>query len=157
MARKIRPNHIVIPVIAIFTSYAGGAITMAGMEWYRGITLPPWTPPGSVIGAVWAIIFTLSAVSALIVWNTSARDDRFYRIFGVFAVNVNLNVGWSLLFFGLHMMGAAIFEAAALAGSVVVLIVLIWPVSRLAALLLVPYAGWVSFATYLTYVIWRLN
>jgi len=40
---------------------------------------------------------------------------------------------------------------------VIGLMILIWPVSRLAAGLLIPYAGWVAFATYLSYIIWSLN
>jgi tryptophan-rich sensory protein len=35
--------------------------------------------------------------------------------------------------------------------------VLVGPLSRLAALLLAPYAAWVTFATYLSYSVWRLN
>lgn len=157
MIKNLNWSYLVIPAIAFLTAYAGGLLTTAGLDWYRTISLPAWTPPGSVIGVVWTTIFTLSAVSGLIIWNTAPRDDRLYWILGVFAVNLILNVGWSGLFFGAHLLGAAIWEAAVLAGSVVVLILLMWPVSRLAALLLVPYAGWVSFATYLTYVIWSLN
>jgi tryptophan-rich sensory protein len=44
-----------------------------------------------------------------------------------------------------------------LEATVIALIVLIWPKSRLSALLLAPYAGWVAFATYLAFVIWQYN
>jgi benzodiazapine receptor len=36
-------------------------------------------------------------------------------------------------------------------------VVLFWRVSRPAALLLVPYWAWVTFATALNFAIWRLN
>ena len=32
-----------------------------------------------------------------------------------------------------------------------------WPLDRLAAALLAPYAAWVAFATVLNAAIWRLN
>jgi tryptophan-rich sensory protein len=40
---------------------------------------------------------------------------------------------------------------------IVATIVLFRPVSRVAALLLVPYAAWVTYATALNLAIWRLN
>jgi tryptophan-rich sensory protein len=36
-------------------------------------------------------------------------------------------------------------------------IIKFWPINRTAALLLIPYIIWVSFAAYLNYSIWRLN
>ncbi len=64
---------------------------------------------------------------------------------------------WSYLFFGLHLMSAATGEAALLFLSVLGVIAVVWPVSRVAAALLFPYAGWVAFATYLTLRVWTMN
>ena len=41
--------------------------------------------------------------------------------------------------------------------SILALIVLLWPRSRTAAVLLVPYLAWVSFAAFLNYTIVQLN
>ncbi|PIR66294.1 MAG: hypothetical protein COU51_04675 [Parcubacteria group bacterium CG10_big_fil_rev_8_21_14_0_10_36_14] len=68
-----------------------------------------------------------------------------------------LNFLWSYLFFDQHLFFLAIIEASILGFSVLILIIFIWPVSRLASILLFPYFGWVAFATYLTYAIWVLN
>ena len=74
-----------------------------------------------------------------------------------FAVNAMLNVTWSLLFFNLHLIDMAVYEAAMLGLSVVIISALCWQISRAASLLLVPYAAWVAFATYLTYIVSSLN
>lgn len=153
----MRLNYIIIPLVTILTSGVGSWITNNGMKWYKSINLPTWTPPGSVIGTVWTVLFILATISALIVWNTAKHNNYFWWIIGLFLVNAVLNVGWSFLFFGQHLIGPAIFEAGLLGLSVVGLVILIWPLSRLAASLLIPYAAWVSFATYLTYSIWSLN
>ncbi len=50
---------------------------------------------------------------------------------------------------------AAGVEIVALEGTTIALIVRAWPLSRLAALLLVPYALWVAFATALTWAMAR--
>ncbi len=151
-----KPNHIVIPLITIATISVGGWITSAGMSWYKTINFPAFTPPGSFIGAVWTVLFILATISALIVWN-KAVGGRKGAIGFAFIVNILLNIGWSALFFGLHLIGPAIYEAALLGVSVLVLMILIWPISKTAAWLLAPYLAWVSFATYLTYTIWSLN
>ncbi len=153
---SFKPNYIVIPLITIATISAGSWATSGGMNWYKTLNLPAFTPPGSFIGTVWTTLFILATISALIAWNKAWRKRR--NIIGVaFVLNIFLNVGWSVLFFGLHLVGPAIYEAALLGVSVLVLIILIWPVSKLAAWLLVPYLAWVSFATYLTYITYSLN
>jgi tryptophan-rich sensory protein len=103
------------------------------------------------------IIFILTTISALIVWNTFPRENRFAVIVGLFLVNAVLNLGWSHIFFGVHALGWSVVEAALLELSVLALIFLIWPLSRWTAVLIFPYAAWVMFATYLTYSVWSLN
>ncbi|MFA6533716.1 MAG: TspO/MBR family protein [Patescibacteria group bacterium] len=149
-------NYFLIPLFTIAVAWFGSLITSRGMAWYRTINLPAWTPAGGVIGAVWTVIFLLATISALLVWN-GHRPERLAWIFGLFILNGLLNFAWSYLFFGQHLLGAAVWEAGALGLSVVGLIILIWPLSRLAAGLLLPYAAWVTFATYLTYNVWSLN
>lgn len=150
-------NYIIIPLLVVAVSVTGSYFTSGGMEWYATISLPSWTPPGSVIGAVWTFIFILTAISIIIVWNKSERDDRFYFILTLFIVNGILNIGWSFIFFGMHWIAVAFFEAVLLGLTVLALIILIKPVNRLASLLLLPYFLWVSFASYLTYTIWQMN
>jgi len=153
----MKTNYLVIPLIVVLVAWLGGLITSAGMDWYETINLPDFTPPGYVIGTVWTIIFILTAMTALIVWNSFPRGKRFNWTISVFLVNAFLNVFWSYLFFGEHLLGLAIWDAGILAFSVALLIVALRPFSRLAAILLYPYLLWVVFATYLTYTVWALN
>jgi benzodiazapine receptor len=150
-------NYFIIPLIVFLVAFTGSLITSGGMDWYKTINLPVWTPPGSVIGIAWTIIFILSAISALIVWNRFPRGRRFSWIFIIFGINALLNIFWSYLFFDKHLLNFALWEAGFLFVSVVLLVILIRPVSRLAAILLYPYAIWGAFATYLTYTVWMLN
>ena len=121
---SLKTNYIVIPLITIATISVGSWITSAGMNWYKTINLPQFTPPGSFIGMVWTTLFILATISALIVWNKIVRQRKII-IGSAFILNVLLNVGWSFLFFGLHLIGPAIYEAALLGMSVLVLIILI--------------------------------
>ncbi|MFA5413417.1 MAG: TspO/MBR family protein [Patescibacteria group bacterium] len=153
----MKMSFIFIPLAVFGVAAFGSWLTGGGMDWYKTINLPSFTPPGSVIGTVWTIIFILTAISALIFWQKAPRDKRFSWTATFFILNGAFNIFWSYLFFNRHWLGAAVWEAGFLGASVIVLIILIWPVSRLASTLIMPYAAWTTFATYLTYVIWSLN
>lgn len=150
-------GYILIPLVTLIVAVGGSFLTDAGMPWYDALTLPPWTPDGSVIGIVWTVIYILATVSALLVWHRHRNHRRLPVIMAAFALNATLNLLWSAVFFRWHLIGLAAVEAGILGCSVLLLIVLIWPLSRLAPALLVPYALWVSFATYLNASIWLLN
>jgi len=150
-------NFIIIPLLAFLTARIGGTFTSAGMDWYRTIITPEWTPAGTAIGAVWTVIYILTAFSAIIVWNKFPHNIGLYGIMALFVVNAIVNAGWSWLFFGIHRLDLAFYGALAIEATVLGLMFFIWHLSRRATLLLLPYAAWVAFASYLTYIVWRLN
>jgi translocator protein len=160
----MRLNYIIIPLITIDVAVVGSLYSSRGVQgWYQTINKPAFTPPGSVIGTIWTVIFILSTIAAIMVWNDPSRlagpalPTRFLWIAAIFLLNAFLNVFWSYLFFEKHQMFAAIWEAIALDLTVIVLIALIWPISRLSSALLMPYALWGAFASYLTYTVWGMN
>ena len=134
------------------------------MSWYQTIHLPPLTPPTFAFAPIWTIIFILVATAALISYNLPRRRAdqcinslHWSLIVAVFLMNAVLNVLWSYLFFGQHLLGGAVIAAGALFLTVGLLISLIWPLSRQAAIFLLPYAAWVLLATILVYQVWQLN
>lgn len=154
----MKPNYLIIPLVTALVSVLGQRFTSSGLEaWYGTLTLPPWTPSGAAIGAVWTTIFVLATASALILWNAPAAKARQPVLAAAFLGNATLNVLWSWIFFVQRRLTLAGWEAVLLDLSVLVLIVLAWPVSRLAAMLLVPYAAWAAFASYLTFAVAKLN
>jgi translocator protein len=150
-------NHVLIPAIAMGTILGGRKLTTGGLGWYKTVRRPSWTPPGAAIGAVWSVIYTLTTISALIAWNSPRSKGRLAGTGALFAANAALNASWSYLFFRRHEIGLAVAESAVLDASVVSLMVRLWPVSRTASMLLMPYAAWVAFATYLNSEIWAMN
>ena len=150
--------YIIVPLITLATALIGGQFTATGVNsWYQRINKPTWTPPGSVIGLVWTILYILIAISAIRAWNATAGTARFWPIMITFLINAVLNAGWSYLFFTRQSISGAFLEMLVLELSIFVLIGLLWPIDRIAAYLLIPYAAWVGFATFLTYRIWQLN
>jgi len=159
MANKVKPNYILIPLITLGVSATGGWLTSFGLEsgWYDQLIKPSWTPTGQTIGLVWTLIYILATASALIVWNKAKNRAEQSLVGWSFTLNAGLNIHWSALFFKAELIGFAVWGALFLLLSVVALILISWPINRPASLLLWPYAVWVTFATYLNFIIWNLN
>lgn len=64
---------------------------------------------------------------------------------------------WRALFFGLRNPALAFADIVLLWLALAATAVAFWRVGRLAGLLLVPYLGWVTFATALNFAVWQLN
>jgi tryptophan-rich sensory protein len=79
------------------------------------------------------------------------------KIVIIFAVQLVLNVLWSIIFFTWHQPGIAFFELLALWFAILYTIVNFYRVSKSAAYLLLPYLLWVTFAGLLNYLLWTLN
>lgn len=160
MFQKLRYHlpFLVIPSIVFCAALLGAYFTGQGeINWYYNLKLPPWTPDGSFIGAMWSLIYVATAISILYVWNRGERNRLFFFTIFLFLVNGVLNILWSYLFFAKHLIGAAVLETALLEISTVALVVLARRVSILASILLLPYALWVLFAQYLIFIIWKMN
>lgn len=149
-------SYFIIPLVVVLVALVGSLLTGVGMPWYETLARPSFTPDGSVIGAVWTIIFILSGISALLFWNKK-NQKHSAAITVMFVANAVLNVLWSWLFFVRYQIGWSIIEMIVLNITNVVLIVLLWKQHRISAALLIPYFAWVFFATYLAYQIWTLN
>lgn len=138
---------------AIGSALTAGSVT----EWYPTLIKPSFTPPGSIIGLIWIILFTLMGISLFLVWreaheNPAARTALFF-----FAVQLIVNVLWNAAFFTLRSPANGLVVIAILWTLIVITIVKFWPINKKAALLLVPYICWVSIAAYLNYLLWALN
>ena len=124
--------------------------------WYATLNKPAFNPPDWIFGPVWTVLYVMIAIAGWRVW----RSRGFAGARGAmsaYALQLALNLGWSLLFFGGRMIGAALVEIVLLLAAIVLNAVLFWRIERAAALLLVPYAAWVSFAAVLNAALWRLN
>jgi len=75
----------------------------------------------------------------------------------VFAGQLGLNLAWSFLFFGLQRIDLALVEIVVLLFAIIANTIMFWRIDRLAGVLFVPYAAWVTYATVLNASLWLLN
>ena len=137
----------------------GSVFTVSSIPtWYAALTKPALNPPNWIFGPVWTTLYFLMGVALYLVW-TSKRGTEPQRkqALWIFFIQLALNTAWSIIFFGLESPGVALIEILIMWSAIAWTIKLFYPLSKLAAYLLIPYILWVSFATYLTYSIWILN
>ncbi len=125
--------------------------------WYAQLLRPELAPPNWVFAPVWTTLFFLMGVAAFLVWRKRRRHKGVWIALGIFVFQLVLNTLWSIIFFGLRNPGGAFIEILFLWVAIAVTIGMFAKISKPAALLLVPYIAWVSFAAYLNYMIWVLN
>lgn len=135
----------------------GGAVTAESVTtWYATLNKPSFNPPNWIFGPVWTTLYVLMGVAAWRVWRTAGRDAARGPL-ALFALQLAVNLGWSVAFFGLRNPGLAVVVILALDLLVLATALTFRRIDRPAALLLVPYLAWISFATVLNVAIWRLN
>ena len=127
------------------------ALSVTG--WYQTLIKPPLNPPDWVFAPVWTTLYILMAIAAWRVWLRNAPR----RALVLYAVQLLLNLGWSVLFFGMQRPLWALVEIVLLLAAILATLAAFRTADRWAGRLLVPYAAWVAFATYLNAGIVVLN
>lgn len=149
-------STVVAFATAIFLGVAGGLLTDVG-PWYRSLRKPKLNPPDWLFGPAWTVILGLAAWSAALAWEAAGDATEQRLVILLFGANAVLHLLWSPLFFKLKRPDWALAEVVFLWASLVALVVVLWPISRTASLLIWPYLLWVSFASWLNWRIVRLN
>ncbi len=122
-------------------------------SWYAGLTKPAFNPPGWIFGPVWTALYVMIAIAG---WRLSQLGHGATTM-KLWWAQLALNFLWSPTFFAMHRIGLALVVIILLLSTVLALIRVAWPQDRAAALLLLPYAAWVAFATILNAAIFVLN
>ncbi len=142
-------------LLAAFAAGAVGAVaSVDAASFYAQLSKPSWAPPAWVFGPVWSALYALMGVAAWLVWRSTGFKAT---ALGLFGAQLAANGLWSWLFFAWHRGALAAVEVLVLLTLIVATVVAFWGTSRLAALLLVPYLLWVSFASVLTWAVWQSN
>ena len=131
----------------------------ASSAWYKSLNQSPLTPPSWVFPIAWTILYALIIASGMVflsATNTISAGVRSVGFFYYCAAWV-LNLSWSQIFFRFQRPDLSFVIILAMLAFIALNIRAFYPVSRLAAYLLVPYMLWVSFATYLNGYILFMN
>ncbi len=160
-ARRRPGVQIAALVLIVLVAQAAGLVgipfTARGTEsWYGQLDRPWFDPPNWVFAPVWTFLYALIGVAGWRVWRTAASPSRTTAL-RWWTVQLALNALWTPLFFGAQMPELALGEILVLGASIVATVVAFRAVDRIAAWMLLPYLGWVLYATLLNGAIAVMN
>lgn len=147
---KIALAAFVIAVVAI------GAFIGMNFEpgvWHENLVKPWFNPPGWIFGPVWTALYVLIGIAGWRVWFRS--NDSMLR--GMWVAQMVLNFAWSPAFFGAQSPALGLVVILPMLAVIYLFIARARRLEPISALLFLPYAAWVSFATLLTFAIFWLN
>jgi len=134
----------------------GALASIDAATFYRLLDLPSWAPPAEVFGPVWTALYVAMAVAAWLVWSARGWQGAWFAL-SIFCAQLVANALWSWLFFAWRRGNLAFGDIVLLIALIVATALAFARVRPLAALLLLPYLAWVTFATAPTWALWRAN
>ena len=123
---------------------------MGNMDIYDQIIKPSFAPPGIVFPIVWAILYVLMGISSARIYIKGG--NLFY-----YTIQLILNFFWSIIFFNLNAFLLAFVWLVILWIFILLMIISFFRTDKLAAYLQIPYLLWVTFAGWLTLMVYMLN
>lgn len=149
---------IVSILIPLTAGFIGSIATMSSIStWFTTLAKPAWTPPNWAFALIWTTLFILMGIALFLVWRQGLwRKDVKIAVI-IFAVQLVLNVLWSIIFFGLQFLTGGLIEIVFLWIAILATIITFYRISKPAGILLLPYIIWVTIASYLTYTVYLLN
>jgi benzodiazapine receptor len=140
-----------------FVAAGLGAIASADAgSFYAQLVRPAWAPPAWLFAPVWTLLYLLMGIAAWLVWR-ERRIPETRAALSVYVVQLAANALWTWLFFAWRQGAAAFGEILVLWVLIAATMLLFWRIRPIAGALLVPYLAWVSFATALTFAVWKRN
>lgn len=120
-------------------------------------------PPAWLFPLMWTALYSLMGYAAHHATTTglSSASGAIREMTGIsqtlYSTQLMFNYLWMPLFFGLRRANLALVDVLALGGNVAALMHIWWQTDRTAFWMMVPYAGWLGFATYLNAGVGWLN
>lgn len=145
-------------VVCQLAGLVGAMFTTSEIStWYRLLQKPFFSPPNYLFAPVWTLPFVAMAVALFLVWIRIGKEKEKRLAMILFALQLFFNMLWSVVFFGLHSPLAGVFIIIILLFLIIATTLKFLRLSQIAAILMLPYILWVSFATLLNIAIWILN
>lgn len=151
-----RYGWLFFSLVSLAAGGLAGFLSREGMrQAYPLWEKPALTPPAIVFPIVWTVLYVLMGIGMARVWQVGGVGRQ--RALAIWVLQLLVNMSWSIIFFRMQQIFAALICLGVLWVLIVVMIVVFDRLDRLAAVLQIPYLLWVSFAAYLNYAIWMLN
>jgi translocator protein len=150
-------SWMIIGAVTFLVMVGSFFITPRDVKWFAQLSRPRWLVFEPLIPFIWTFIFICGAISANIVWQKNPGSLTTWLFMGFYLLLEIITVTYIPLMLRLRSLKAG--EIIGAVGVIVgiMLTISVLPISRIAALLLVPYLIWSPIGTYTTEELKQLN
>ncbi len=124
---------------------------------YDSLNTPFLTPPSYVFGIAWTIVYILCVISTYLFLSLTTDGELKQKGIINYYINMFINLLWTVTFFGLGNLIAALILLVLLYLSTLSMYLTYRKVNKLPSNLLIPYLLWLLLALYLNICIVFLN
>ncbi|MBI2443584.1 MAG: tryptophan-rich sensory protein [Candidatus Levybacteria bacterium] len=157
---KLHLGKLALSLLGPFLAAAVGSFfTFSAIPtWYQALQKPSLTPPNFVFGPAWTILYFLMGLAFYDVWvKRVGKSANWLGAVTFFLLQLLVNAFWTIIFFGMHDIGIGLVLLHILWFLIFLTIIAFWRISKIAAILLLPYLAWVTYAALLNGMILFLN
>jgi tryptophan-rich sensory protein len=148
-ASLLRWSLFLVPLIVLL-GFTAGQLGSPQTPWFQNLVKPSIFPPPALFGIVWTVLYIMIGFALAMVVSAWGAGGRGIAIIA-FVLHFVGNLAWTAVFFGMQNIFGGLIVLGYAVVTLLIVIALFWRVRRMAALLLLPYLAWGSFATVLNY------
>ena len=151
---------IFILLITFLSSFIAGFITQLNIDpWYQSLNKLSFSPPNWIFGPVWTVLYAFMSIAIWVVYEKSKKSDLIFskKILRYYFYHLAINLSWSFIFFYFHLIFFAFINILVLIITIIFLMNLYFPRSKISFILMVPYLLWIIFAAVLNLGLYLIN
>jgi tryptophan-rich sensory protein len=143
-------SWMVIGGVTFLVALGSSLIRPRDIPWAKRLDRPSWLFFEPAIPFIWTAIFSCGAISAVVIWEKEPGSLRTWLLMGLYLLVEIITVAYIPATLRLRSLnvGKVLGALGLILGVLLTLTIL--PISRLAALLLLPYIIWTPIGTYTT-------
>ncbi len=156
--KKTIKSYIIGMLIPIGVGLLAAFLTRGNMDIYQNLSKPSLVPPGIVFPIVWTVLYTLMGISSVRIYQKGRFDmvSRNKALY-IYGLQLIVNFVWTLVFFNKGAYLLSFILIVVLWILILAMILKFKEIDKAAAILQIPYLLWVTFAGYLSLMIYLLN
>ena len=143
--------------VPLMIGLLAGLLTKNSMELFSLVEQPPLSPSAWLFPVVWTILYTLMGISSYLILTSEAEFEEIVGALRLYIYQLVVNFLWPTFFFNFKWYFFSFLWLILLWVLVFLMIRKFYRISKVAAVLNIPYLVWLTFAGYLNLGIWWLN